>query len=95
VREGDTVARLGGDEFAVLLASAPSEAQVEAVGQRITQAFESPFTIEGISAVIGASIGRAFWCEDFDEPAALLRAADASMYEAKRDRAATSLLDRR
>jgi diguanylate cyclase (GGDEF)-like protein len=95
VRAGDTVARLGGDEFAVLLSNAPSDEQVEAVGQRIVQAFASPFSIDGVSTVINASIGRALWPGDFAEPAELLRAADASMYEAKRDRAATSLLDRR
>jgi diguanylate cyclase (GGDEF)-like protein len=94
VRADDTVARLGGDEFAVLLANAPSEAQIEAVGDRIVQAFASPFTIDGAPTVLSASIGRALWPGDFDDAAGLLRAADARMYEAKRDRAATSLLER-
>jgi diguanylate cyclase (GGDEF)-like protein len=94
VRADDTVARLGGDEFAVLLANAPSADQIEAVGQRIVKAFASPFTVDGVPTVISASIGRALSTGDADDPAGLLRAADANMYEAKRDRAATSLLDR-
>jgi diguanylate cyclase (GGDEF)-like protein len=94
VRAGDTVARLGGDEFAVLLTGSPSDDQIEGVARRILEAFESPFALEEATVAVGASVGRALWPGEFAEPAALLRAADASMYEAKRDRSAASLLDR-
>ena len=65
------------------------------MGRRIAQAFHAPFMINGQPTTIAASVGRARWPGDFQEPAELLQAADASMYEAKRDAAADSLLDRR
>jgi diguanylate cyclase (GGDEF)-like protein len=84
VRGSDTVARLGGDEFAVLIeGGAPAEA-VEALTQRLLDAFAAPFKCAGQRVTLGASLGRAVFPHDADDAEALLRLADAAMFEAKR-----------
>jgi diguanylate cyclase (GGDEF)-like protein len=84
VRTGDTVARLGGDEFAVLCEDVDGEAQVEEITSRLARAFDAPLAAAGERFAVRASIGRAVWPADVDSPAALLRHADAAMYETKR-----------
>ena len=84
VRDGDTVARLGGDEFAVLAEGIADAAQLELVSARLEDAFARPFAVPGRSFSVTASIGRAVWPVDGDGPEALLRRADAAMYDVKR-----------
>jgi diguanylate cyclase (GGDEF)-like protein len=84
VRPNDTVARLGGDEFAVLLTDAdPVAGELAAV--RITQAFNSPFVIDGVVLDIETSIGIAT-AESGNDVATVLRHADTAMYAAKEHR---------
>jgi diguanylate cyclase (GGDEF)-like protein len=84
LRGSDTVARLGGDEFAVLIdGPAPAEA-VEALADRLREAFAQPFSCAGKRVTLGASIGRAVFPHDADDAESLLRLADAAMFEAKR-----------
>jgi diguanylate cyclase (GGDEF)-like protein len=85
-RATDTVARLGGDEFAVLLDAQSSLADSEAVADRLAQAFDSPFSIDGHELRVGGSIGRAVFPIDADNAEELLRVADAAMYDCKRVR---------
>ena len=86
VRGGDTVARLGGDEFAVLVEDVGGEDDIARIAERLQGAFAAPFCVRGRSLAVGASIGRAVWPADVGEVDALLRHADAAMYEAKRAR---------
>jgi diguanylate cyclase (GGDEF)-like protein len=90
-RAGDTVARLGGDEFAVLIDSQTAPAVAEEVSERLAAAVTQPFVIDGHRLHLGASIGRAVFPIDADDPDGLLRAADAAMFEVKRDTRARSL----
>ena len=83
-RASDVVARLGGDEFAVLIAGAASTADVDLVAERLSAAFSHPFSIDGHELTLTASAGRACFPDDADSADALLRRADASMFEAKR-----------
>ncbi|BBH71326.1 hypothetical protein ACTI_80110 [Actinoplanes sp. OR16] len=85
VRRPDLVARLGGDEFAVLLTADPDEAASVAAGERICEILREPFEIEGQEVRIGASIGVAVCPQHATEFGALMRSADAAMYEAKRN----------
>jgi diguanylate cyclase (GGDEF)-like protein/PAS domain S-box-containing protein len=85
LRDSDTIARLGGDEFAVLLPSTPL-AGATVVAEKIVAALREPFTIEGIHLDMGGSIGIALYPEHGKEASHLLRAADAAMYVAKRNR---------
>ncbi len=86
VRSADTVARLGGDEFAVLIEGDSAASHVTA--QRVVQAFDRPFVIEGEDLLVRPSVGLAVASADdsavtVDE---LLRQADIAMYASKRSR---------
>ena len=78
------VARLGGDEFIVLLRDvlAPRDAMV--VAQRLLHALTTPFVVDGHELVVSASIGIAMHPSDGDNGEALVKAADAAMYAAKK-----------
>ncbi|WP_028623223.1 sensor domain-containing phosphodiesterase [Pseudomonas sp. Ant30-3] len=83
LRETDMLARLGGDEFAVLAPDAPLEAVIE-IAERILVAFDLPFLINGHEVFSSCSIGIVGADSQFhDEPADLLRDADAAMYRVK------------
>lgn len=84
VRGPDLVARLGGDEFAVLLTGGPDEHAAVAAGERICERLREPFDIEGQEVRIGASLGVALCPDHATDFGALMRDADAAMYEAKR-----------
>ena len=83
-RTTDVVARLGGDEFAVLVCAPASHADPESLLRRLDAAFEDPFMLDGHALRLTASIGRAMFPDDAETADALLRHADASMFEAKR-----------
>ncbi len=85
VRSSDTVARLGGDEFAILLPTADQN-HARQVAEKIIQAVEQPFELEGQNFVLGASIGIALFPDHGDDGHTLLRCADVAMYSAKRKR---------
>ncbi|GAA2627999.1 hypothetical protein Adu01nite_63190 [Paractinoplanes durhamensis] len=85
VRENDVVSRLGGDEFAILLTRDPDEAVATAVADRIVERMREPFTIDDVEVKIGGSVGIALYPEDAGAYDALMRSADAAMYDAKRD----------
>jgi diguanylate cyclase (GGDEF)-like protein/PAS domain S-box-containing protein len=83
LRRDDTLARLGGDEF-VLLWGAPKSAQDAAlVAQRVQGILQRPFTVEGRALNVTASIGVAIYPEDGRDFSALLKHADAALYDAK------------
>lgn len=87
VRELDLVARLGGDEFVVMLGLVPPETDAEAiaedVAERIIDAVRQPMELQGQLVYSGASIGIAHYRPDYPNADALLRDADAAMYQAK------------
>jgi diguanylate cyclase (GGDEF)-like protein len=90
-RATDVVARLGGDEFAILVAASVGD-NLDRVQGRIEGAFEQPFVLGGRRVCLGASVGRAVYPHDASDAAALLRHADAAMFESKRARPEGDLL---
>ncbi len=90
LRPADTVARLGGDEFAVLLCSGGAKT-AHRVAERIGEALEAAFILDGVTVSVEASMGVAVYTpvagETVLEPAErasqLLRHADIAMYDAK------------
>ncbi len=82
LRESDTIARLGGDEFAVLLPATDINGATVAA-QKILEALERPFVVEGFFLEIGASIGIAAFPEHGEDTDMLMRRADVAMYQAK------------
>lgn len=83
VRETDTVARLGGDEFAVLLEGCQSLDDAVLAALRVREAFEEPFSLDGLDLPAEPSIGLAVLPHHADDAVALMRHADVAMYEAK------------
>jgi diguanylate cyclase (GGDEF)-like protein/PAS domain S-box-containing protein len=83
LRDGDTLARLGGDEFTVLLPDIADPGDAEVVAARIERRLKPPFELPGQSVFVSASIGIATGVALQDRFDALLRDADAAMYEAK------------
>jgi diguanylate cyclase (GGDEF)-like protein len=86
LRSSDTVARLGGDEFAVLLTGVHAAQARDEVGAKLLAALGRSFCVGGIELEVGGSLGIAVFPGDGENVQALLRSADAAMYEAKRRR---------
>ncbi|HEX5047341.1 MAG TPA: GGDEF domain-containing protein [Gammaproteobacteria bacterium] len=85
VRKGDTAARLGGDEFAILMKDCDAE-EAAAVAATIRERVAELARGLGRSGCprVTASIGIACSADLCASPAALLEAADAASYRAKR-----------
>src|ERR671929_49684 len=77
VRRSDEAFRIGGDEFALVLPDADPDA-IESVVERITRA------MDGALDSVRASFGAASYPSDAGHPEALVQAADAALYDAKR-----------
>ncbi|MEB6587756.1 diguanylate cyclase [Pseudomonas asiatica] len=87
LREQDLVARLGGDEFAVLLTPLHSRQDAEHIAEKIVASMKLPVQLDsGRSIATTLSVGIAYYPDDGADPASLLNAADAAMYQAKRKR---------
>ncbi|VVE64767.1 putative diguanylate cyclase YfiN [Pandoraea pnomenusa] len=85
LREGDLVARLGGDEFAVMLPGVRQTSNAVRLAQSLLAAMEKPIALPGGGEVVTSmSIGVALYPTHASDASALLRAADAAMYQAKR-----------
>ncbi len=85
-RTQDLAARYGGEEM-VLVLPATSRSTAAAVAESIRRAIAArPVVCTGITLLITASIGVACYEPDgpFKEPAHLVKAADLSVYAAKR-----------
>jgi diguanylate cyclase (GGDEF)-like protein len=83
VRDGDLVSRLGGDEFTVIVRSAESPEEIEAVAKRIVNAISKPMKIDGQELHAGVSIGSSLAPRDSENADELFTYADTAMYEAK------------
>ncbi|MFC3711144.1 GGDEF domain-containing protein [Sphingoaurantiacus capsulatus] len=84
VRKRDEVARIGGEEFAVLLPGADL-AEAAVIAERMRAAVAATRVEAGGTTLGGTvSIGLAAYDSSFDTIDALLHAADAAMYEAKK-----------
>ena len=82
-RACDTLARHGGDEYVMLLEELADREQAVSISQRMIAAFDKPVRTVAGEIPVSASIGVHVATDD-DDYAALLRAADGAMYEAKR-----------
>jgi diguanylate cyclase (GGDEF)-like protein/PAS domain S-box-containing protein len=85
VREADVVARVGGDEFVVVAES--RSVTSDSLVDRINEALAPPIELSpGVSVICLASIGEADTSKVGRDPAGLIAAADAAMYEVKKAR---------
>jgi diguanylate cyclase (GGDEF)-like protein len=81
--EQDLVARLGGDEFGVLLPDVPGHDEASAVAEGLLTQLREPFSIEGLTLEVDASIGIACAPEHGSAVEQLIQRADIAMYAAK------------
>jgi diguanylate cyclase (GGDEF)-like protein len=80
---GDTAARLGGDEFVVLAEVAQPEDAAQ-IAEKLVTVIGQPFSIDGHTLQISASVGIAVYPEDGTNSHDMLVNADAAMYHTKR-----------
>lgn len=86
VRSGDIVARLGGDEFGIVQFGLGRNEEAELLARRICAAIAQPFDLCGEAVEITTSIGTVLSSESGTDLEALLRSADARLYQAKREK---------
>jgi diguanylate cyclase len=84
VRGGDTVARLGGDEFVVLLNNLASSDDAGNMAESVLERMRKGVWADKQPLQVMPSIGIALFPQDGETVDALLKHADAAMYEAKR-----------
>lgn len=84
LRESDMVARVGGDEFVAVVEGLQSPLHAFSIGRKLTAAARLPIDDAGRRHQVGASVGVAVYPADGDDGAALVKAADTAMYEAKK-----------
>ena len=84
VRTHDCVARLGGDEFVVVLTGRNNHENAVQTMQRCLDMVQIPIVVEdGHTAMIGCSIGIAYYEGEKESCDSLLERADEAMYLAK------------
>jgi diguanylate cyclase (GGDEF)-like protein len=83
LRRTDTVARFGGDEFVVLLGDLSSQDDAIKKTESLLNCFATPHQLEDHLVVSTASIGLVTSNSRYDNPADMIRDADAAMYQAK------------
>jgi diguanylate cyclase (GGDEF)-like protein/hemerythrin-like metal-binding protein len=84
IRDGDTLARLGGDEFAVLLPRLDGARSAVLVAQRLVDALKNLLDLGPLRVDVGVSIGIAAYPKHAMSVDALMAAADAALFGAKR-----------
>ena len=84
VRETDLVARLAGDEFVIVLEGLDQPEAARGVAAKILDAMRPPFIVEGVERAVSTSVGIAISTVSDGDTDAVLKKADAALYQAKR-----------
>ena len=83
LRVSDTLARINGDEFVVILPELSALPEAKGLAQELLAVVSDPIDVAETVVSVRASIGVSLYPRDGANPRALLRAADAAMYQAK------------
>ncbi len=86
LRESDTIARVGGDEFIIILEYLSNPYFAANVAEKLIMATSQPYSIEGATWKMSASVGISLYPLDGGDIDTLLKCADIAMYRAKRHR---------
>ncbi|KGY14073.1 diguanylate cyclase [Vibrio tubiashii] len=82
-RDNDMSFRFGGDEFIICLPKLTSHEALTQICHRYVKVLSQPYSIDGQSCHIGASIGISVVTDPNQTLASILREADTAMYSAK------------
>jgi len=83
VSQAGRVGRLGGDEFQVVIPNQTDPARLTHMAKDIIRSLSEPYSVDGQTIIIGASIGIAVAPEDGTSAEDLVRNADLALYAAK------------
>jgi diguanylate cyclase (GGDEF)-like protein len=83
VRKSDTVARMGGDEFVILLTDLHDPQIAERIASNIVDTLAVPIAFAGRELSVSVSVGVCSASLDELDAEALMRCADAALYQAK------------
>ncbi|WP_034295758.1 bifunctional diguanylate cyclase/phosphodiesterase [Herbaspirillum sp. RV1423] len=85
IRSEDMVSRIGGDEFVVVMGNLASPEVVENLSENILSVLRQDFRVDDATLRVTSSIGIAVYPNSGDTVDALMKNADAAMYEAKQN----------
>jgi len=77
------IGRIGGDEFLVIMPDEEDRGVLGDLAKRVIQMLSQPYSINGLRAVIGCSVGVAIAPFDGIETEELVKAADLALYASK------------
>ena len=83
VRQTDTVARMGGDEFVIIMPEFRDEKDAERCAENIIQKVSTPTMLGNREVNVTVSVGLCIFPDCASDADALLKNADAALYEAK------------
>jgi diguanylate cyclase (GGDEF)-like protein/PAS domain S-box-containing protein len=83
LRRADVICRPGGDEFVVMLTDLETSQDAGKIVQKIQENLEKPFSLDGHTVRMSASMGISLFPEDGSDLDTLFRNADTAMYAAK------------
>jgi diguanylate cyclase (GGDEF)-like protein/PAS domain S-box-containing protein len=83
VRQTDTVARMGGDEFVIIMPEFRDEKDAERCAENIIQKVSTPTLLGNREVNVTVSVGLCIFPDCAPDADALLKNADAALYEAK------------
>ncbi|NVN92650.1 MAG: GGDEF domain-containing protein [Desulfuromonadales bacterium] len=84
-RDQDSIARFGGDEFIILLTDPDTPQEAVRIAQKIIEFFAHPLVIAGHELLISPSIGISIYPNDGTNEGELVKKADKTMYNAKKE----------
>jgi diguanylate cyclase (GGDEF)-like protein len=82
-RDRGFAARLGGDEFTLVQRNAVDTDGILAFGTSIVRAFDTPLQVDDREVIVSVSVGASVFPDHERKAEALLRAADAALFQAK------------
>ncbi|MGX7895569.1 EAL domain-containing protein [Tsuneonella sp. HG222] len=77
------VGRLGGDEFKIIIPNRIERRRLGELAERVIHSLSQPYSLDGHTAIIGASVGIALSPADGKTSEELIRNADLALYAAK------------
>lgn len=85
VRKSDTVARMGGDEFTVIIRNIDDKKNVEDIVEKIHKELQKDMLIDEVKCRVNSSIGVCLYPDNGVYADILLKNADSTMYEVKKN----------